>query len=48
MRETIRDYQTKKKQNFKRESLRYQEWTFYCVLFIAVLAAVLFLRILFT
>ena len=38
----------KRKQNYKREMLRYQEWTFYCVFFIAVLAAVLFLRILFT
>ena len=37
----------KKKTNYKRESLEYQKWTFYCVLFIAVLAAVLFLRILF-
>jgi len=38
----------KKKTNYKRQMLKYQEWTFYCVLFIAVLAAVIFLRILFT
>ena len=39
---------TKKKWNYKKESLKYQEWSFYCLVFIAVLLAVLFLRILFT
>jgi len=44
----VNNEKPKKKTNYKRESLKYQEWTFYCVLFIAVLAAVYFLRLLFT